>query len=142
MLSWPRLSLRQDRLTRSSGCWRLRRQAGRYPSRALRPATDERCGPDRRGAFLAPPSRWHHRDLLRRPAAFTVVAYVAAGIATIGYLAALASGPAAVVVPMVATSPAVAGLAGIIFLHEMTSRQQLVGIALALTGGVLLAAQA
>lgn len=93
------------------------------------------------GLFLAPPSRWHRHDLLRRPAALTVVAYVTAGIATIGYLAALASGPASVVVPLVATSPALAGLAGILFLHEETSRQQVVGIAFALAGAVLLAAQ-
>jgi uncharacterized membrane protein len=71
-----------------------------------------------------------------------VVAYVAAGIGTVGYLTALASGPASVVVPLVATSPALAGLAGILFLHERTSRQQVVGIALALAGAVLLAAQA
>lgn len=94
------------------------------------------------GLFLAPPSRWHRRDLLRRPGAFTIVAYVTAGIATIGYLAALASGPAAVVVPLVATSPAVAGLLGIIFLRERTSTRQLAGITLALAGTVLLAAQA
>ena len=94
------------------------------------------------GSFLAPPSRWRRSDLLRRPAGFTVVAYVAAGVATIGYLAALASGPAAVVVPLVATSPALAGLAGIVFLHERSSRRQLMGIVLAVVGAVLLAAQA
>src|SRR5215471_1762971 len=94
------------------------------------------------GLFLAPPTRWHGRDLLRRPAVFTVSAYVTAGIATIGYLAALASGPASVVVPLVATSPALAGLAGILFLHERTNKRQLVGITFALAGAVLLAAQA
>ena len=94
------------------------------------------------GLFLAPPTRWHGRDLLRRPAVFTVAANVTAGIATIGYLAALASGPGSVVVPLVAASPAVAGLAGIIFLHEKTSRGQIAGITLALAGAVLLAAQA
>jgi len=94
------------------------------------------------GFFLAPSSRWRRSDLLRRPAALTVVAYVAAGVATIGYLAALASGPAAVVVPLVATSPALAGLAGIVFLHERSSRRQLMGIVLAVVGAVLLAAQA
>lgn len=94
------------------------------------------------GLFLAPPTSWRRCDLLRRPAAFTVVAYVAAGIATIGYLAALASGPAAVVVPLVATSPALAGIAGIVLLREQTSRSQLTGIALALVGAVLLASEA
>ena len=93
------------------------------------------------GLFLVPSSRWHRHDLLRRPAIFTVVAYVTAGIGTIGYLAALASGPASVVVPLVATSPALAGLAGTLFLHERSTKQQLVGITLALTGAVLLAVQ-
>jgi uncharacterized membrane protein len=94
------------------------------------------------GLFLAPPHKWRRTDLLRRPAAFTIVAYLTAGVATIGYLAALASGPAAVVVPLVATSPALAGLAGVVFLREPTSRRQLVGIALAVTGAVLLASEA
>jgi uncharacterized membrane protein len=94
------------------------------------------------GLFLAPPSRWHRHELLRRPAIFTVIAYVTAGIATIGYLSALGSGPASVVVPLVATSPALAGLAGILFLHERTSKRQLAGITFALVGAVLLAAQA
>jgi len=78
---------------------------------------------------------------MRRPAAYTVIACVTAAVATIGYLAALASGPAAVVVPLVATSPALAGLAGIILLHEGSSRCQLAGIAVALAGVVLLATQ-
>lgn len=94
------------------------------------------------GLFLAPPARWHRDDLLGRSAAFIVVAYVATGVPTIGYLSALASGQASVVVPLVATSPAVAGLAGIVFLHETTRRRQLVGIALAPAGAVLLAAAA
>jgi len=58
--------------------------------------------------------------------------------ATIGYLLALASGPAALVVPLVATSPALAGLLGIMVLREKTSRRQLVGIAFALAGVILL----
>jgi uncharacterized membrane protein len=94
------------------------------------------------GLFLAPPGSWRRHDLLRRAAGITVFAYVLAGTATVGYLAALASGPASVVVPLVATSPALAGLAGILFLNERTSKQQLVGITLALMGAVLLAAQA
>lgn len=93
------------------------------------------------GLFLAPPARWRRRDLLRRPAIFTVVAYAAAGIATIGYLSALASGPASIVVPLVATSPALAGLLGIVFLREKTSQRQLAGIALALAGAALLAVE-
>ena len=91
------------------------------------------------GLFLAPPAKWERSDLRGRPAFFTIVAYLLGGIATIGYLLALASGPAAVVVPLVATSPALAGLLGIAALKENSSRLQLVGIALALLGAVLLA---
>ncbi len=69
---------------------------------------------------------------------FTIVAYATGGVATIGYLLALASGPAALVVPLVATSPALAGLLGIMVLREKTSLRQLVGIALALVGVILL----
>jgi len=69
---------------------------------------------------------------------FTIVAYAIGGVATIGYLLALASGPAALVVPLVATSPALAGLIGIVLLREKMSRRQLVGIALAFVGVILL----
>ncbi len=92
------------------------------------------------GLFLAPPRSWSAADIRGRPAAFTVIAYGIAGIATIGYLLALASGPAAVVVPLVATSPALAGLLGIAVLKEKTNRQQWAGIALALCGALLLSA--
>jgi len=91
------------------------------------------------GLFLAPPGRWQRSDLSGRPALYTIVAYVLGGVATIGYLLALASGPAAVVVPLVATSPAIAGFLGIAVLKEKTSRRQLAGIGLALVGAVLLA---
>ncbi len=90
------------------------------------------------GLFLAPPRTWAAADLRGRPAVFTVIAFGIAGIATIGYLLALASGPAAVVVPLVATSPALAGLLGIAILKEKTNRRQLAGIALAFAGAVLL----
>lgn len=91
------------------------------------------------GLFLAPPWRWQRSDLSGRPATFTVIAYVVAGIATIGYLLALAQGPAAVVVPLVATSPALAGILGILVLREKSNRRQVAGISLALVGAVLLA---
>jgi len=68
------------------------------------------------GLFLAPLRVWSAADLRSRPAAFTIIAYVIAGIATIGYLLALASGPAAIVVPLVATSPAFAGLLATVIL--------------------------
>ena len=90
------------------------------------------------GLFLAPPWKWTPNDLRGRPAMFTVIAYAVGGVATIGYLLALASGPAAVVVPLVAASPALAGLLGILVLREDTSRSQLVGIAFALVGVVVL----
>ena len=90
------------------------------------------------GLFLAPPRTWSVADLRGRPAVFTIIAYLIAGIATIGYLLALARGPAAVVVPLVATSPALAGLLGIAILKEETNWRQWAGIALALCGAVLL----
>lgn len=90
------------------------------------------------GLFLAPPRAWTTQDLRGRPALLTVIAFAIAGIATIGYLLALASGPAAVVVPLVATSPALAGLLGIAVLSEKTNGRQWAGIALALAGAILL----
>lgn len=90
------------------------------------------------GLFLAPPRTWSAADLRSRPAAFTIIAYAIAGIATIAYLLALASGPAAAVVPLVATSPALAGLLGIAILKERTNRRQWAGITLALGGAILL----
>lgn len=91
------------------------------------------------GLFLAPPWRWQRSDLSGRPTVLTVIAYVAGGIATIGYLLALAEGPAAIVVPLVATSPALAGVLGILLLREKANRRQVGGIGLALIGTVLLA---
>lgn len=93
------------------------------------------------GLALAPPWRWLRDDLRGRPALFTLVAYAAAGLATIGYLLALSEGPAAVIVPLVATSPALAGLLGIAVLREKAGARQLAGIAIALTGTLLLAAE-
>lgn len=92
------------------------------------------------GLVLAPPWHWRRAELQGRAALFTVVAYATAGIATIGYLLALAAGPAAVIVPLVATSPALAGLLGIVALRERAGRRQLAGIAIALVGALLLAA--
>jgi drug/metabolite transporter (DMT)-like permease len=91
------------------------------------------------GLFLAPPWKWERSELRGRPALFTLVGYVIGGVATIGYLLALASGRAAVVVPLVATSPALAGLLGVVVLKEKTSRRQLAGIGLGLFGAALLA---
>ena len=69
------------------------------------------------GLVIAPPWIWRREDFKGRSAALTLVAYAVAGIATIGYLLALASGPAAAVVPLVAPSPALAGLLGTLFLR-------------------------
>ena len=63
----------------------------------------------------------------------------AAALATIGYLSALSVGPASLVVPLVATSPALGGLLGIVLLKERASALQLWGIAAGLVGIVLLA---
>lgn len=92
------------------------------------------------GLFLAPPWRWRRSDVGGRPALYTVIAYLVGGIATIAYLVALSEGPAAVVVPLVATSPALAGLLGILVLREGAGRLQLAGIGLALAGGIVLSA--
>lgn len=70
---------------------------------------------------------------------WTFVILVLAALATIGYLFALSNGPAAVIVPLVATSPALGGLIGAVALKERTTRFQYVGIVLGLLGAVLLA---
>lgn len=90
------------------------------------------------GLALAPPWAWSASDLRGRAALFTIVAYAIAAVATIGYLLALAAGPASVVVPLVATSPALAGILAIVFLKEEGGRRRVAGIALALAGAVLL----
>jgi len=69
----------------------------------------------------------------------TVGVLALAAVATIGYLWALSKGPASVVVPLVATSPALAGVVGAVFFREPTPLSQRVGIALGLLGAVLLA---
>ncbi len=92
------------------------------------------------GLALAPPWAWSSRDLRGRAALFTIVAYAIAAVATIGYLLALASGQASVVVPLVATSPALAGVLAIALLKEEGGPRRIAGIAFALAGAVLLAA--
>jgi uncharacterized membrane protein len=70
---------------------------------------------------------------------WTLAILVLAALATIGYLFALSYGPASVIVPLVATSPALGGLLGAVVLKERTTRLQYVGIAFGLVGAVLLA---
>lgn len=70
---------------------------------------------------------------------WTFVILVLAAFATIGYLFALSAGPATVIVPLVATSPALGGLLGVVVLKERATRLQYVGIVLGLLGAALLA---
>lgn len=80
-------------------------------------------------------------DLRRRLMRWTVLVLVLAALATIGYLWALSIGPALVIVPLVATSPALGGLIGALALQEPLRRSQYVGIGLGLLGAALLALQ-
>jgi uncharacterized membrane protein len=73
-----------------------------------------------------------------RALAITLI-LVGAAIATIGYLSALSIGPASLIVPFVATSPSLGGLAAIVFLRERADRRTLGGIGLGLAAIVLLA---
>ena len=81
------------------------------------------------------------QTLSGRGVAITLV-LIAAALATIGYLSALSVGPASIIVPFVATSPSLGGLAGILFLREGATRRQIAGIALGLAAVVLLAREA
>ena len=82
------------------------------------------------------------RELLQGRGLATAVTLVAAAVATIGYLSALSVGPASAIVPLVATSPALGGLLGILTIHEAVTRRQLAGIALGGFAAVLLATAA
>ena len=76
---------------------------------------------------------------IRGRALVTTLTLVAAAVATIGYLSALSLGPASIIVPFVATSPSLGGLAGIAVLRERVSAWQLFGILLGLAAVLLLA---
>jgi uncharacterized membrane protein len=78
--------------------------------------------------------------LVERRGMVIVATLAAAALATTGYLFALSIGPASVIVPLVATSPALGGALGIVVLHEPFSRRQVIGIALGATAAALLAA--
>jgi uncharacterized membrane protein len=69
----------------------------------------------------------------------TFVVLILAAVATIGYLWALSVGPASAVVPLVATSPALAGVVGGMIFRESRSRVQYAGIAVGLVAAMLLA---
>jgi drug/metabolite transporter (DMT)-like permease len=80
-------------------------------------------------------------DLRPRFMRLTTLVLVLAAVATIGYLFALSQGPAAIIVPLVATSPALGGLLGTIVVRERLGRLQYAGIGLGLVAAVLLAMQ-
>lgn len=92
------------------------------------------------GLALAPRAGWTRSDLQGRLVVLTASVLALAAVATIGYLFALSIGPASVIVPLVATSPALAGILGILVLRERATRTQVAGMALGLAGAVLLAA--
>lgn len=78
-------------------------------------------------------------DIRSRTGAAVILTLVAAALATVGYLSALAVGPASLVVPFVATSPSIGGLGGILFLREPARPRTIAGIAVGLAAIVLLA---
>lgn len=78
-------------------------------------------------------------DVRPRLMRWTVLVLAMAALATIGYLWALSIGPAIVIVPLVAMSPALGGLIGAVALHERLNRWQYLGIGLGILGAVLLA---
>lgn len=79
-------------------------------------------------------------DRLRRGRGPIIIGVLAAAaVATIGYLYALSIGPASVIVPLVATSPSLAGLLGLFVLRETSTARQLMAIALGTVAAVLLA---
>jgi len=91
------------------------------------------------GAYIARAEPLDLGSQLRGMPLVVTVTLAAAALATVGYLTALSIGPASLVVPLVATSPALGGLLGIVVLGERVSRRQAIGIALGLVAIVLLA---
>lgn len=91
------------------------------------------------GAILARHEPADVTRLVRGRGLVIVGALVGAAVATIGYLYALSVGPASVIVPLVATSPSLAGLLGIVVLREPSTRRQIVAIALGTAAAVVLA---
>jgi len=91
------------------------------------------------GAFIARREPIATERLSSRAGLVTALILVMAAVATIGYLYALSEGPASVIVPLVATSPALGGLLGILLLRERATGRQLAGIALGASAALLLA---
>lgn len=88
------------------------------------------------GLFIARREPLALAELSRGRGLVTTIVLLAAALATIGYLSALSVGPASLIVPLVATSPALGGLLGIVALREPAGRRQLTGV----LGGVVAAA--
>jgi uncharacterized membrane protein len=91
------------------------------------------------GLYIARSEPVGVRASLRGNGLVTTAVLVGAALATVGYLAALAVGPASLIVPFVATSPSLGGLAGVLVLRETATRRQLAGIITGLVAIVLLA---
>jgi uncharacterized membrane protein len=91
------------------------------------------------GLYLARSEPLGLRAALRGRGLVITAVLIGAALATIGYLAALSVGPASVIVPFVATSPSLGGLAGVLILRERAGARQLAGIAVGLIAIVLLA---
>ena len=91
------------------------------------------------GAVIARDESIGVRSLTRGRELVIVGVLASAAIATIGYLYALSVGPASVIVPLVATSPSLAGLLGVVVLREPSTRRQIAAIALGLIAAVVLA---
>jgi drug/metabolite transporter (DMT)-like permease len=91
------------------------------------------------GAAIARREPVGMRDALTGRPFVVTLTLAAAALATVGYLAALSTGPASVIVPLVATSPTVGGILGILVLRERVTRLQALGIAAGLVAIVLLA---
>ncbi|HXF73428.1 MAG TPA: EamA family transporter [Actinomycetota bacterium] len=91
------------------------------------------------GGWLLRRERLPLPSLADRLARLTVLVLALAAVATIGYLVALARGPASVIVPLVATSPALGGALGLVALGERAGAPQLLGMVMGLGAAVLLA---
>lgn len=94
------------------------------------------------GALLLRRERLPAPSLAGGLARLTVAVLALAAVATIGYLVALSRGPASVIVPLVATSPALGGLLGLVVLGERARGPQVAGTVLGLAAAVLLAVPA
>jgi uncharacterized membrane protein len=91
------------------------------------------------GAYIARAEPLDARSHLRGIPLVVTVTLAAAALATIGYLFALSVGPASIVVPLVATSPALGGLLGALVLRERLGARRAVGVAIGLAAIALLA---